>query len=500
MGVQVVWLKRDLRMDDHVPLRRAAQAGPLILLYVFEPELWSRPEWDSAHLRFVAESLDALDGSLQPLGGRVVRRTGRVRDVLGTLRGESAVRQAGGLGALWSHEETGNLWTYARDRRIARWCREEGIAWCEVPQEGVFRRLRERDGWAGRWERRMGEPLTAAPERLAFVDVASERTPAAERLGVAQTEKTAFQRGGEDQARRVLDHFLAGDVGAYPYELSRPETAVHSCSRLSPHLAFGTVSVRRVHQEVQRELRGARRQDRRRAAGLEAFGSRLRWRGHFMQKLEDEPELERRNMARSMDALRQDSWNDAYFEAWCAGRTGYPLVDACMRSVRATGWLNFRMRAMLASFASYHLWLPWQRPARFLARQFLDFEPGIHFPQFQMQSGTTGINRLRIYNPIKQAREQDPDGAFIRRWVPELEGVPRSEVHAPHMMGPLQQLAVGCVIGRDYPEPIVRHGQAVRSARRAIETIRGTGWAREEARRVHQRHGSRRGPMRRPTR
>jgi deoxyribodipyrimidine photo-lyase len=176
---------------------------------------------------------------------------------------------------------------------------------------------------------------------------------------------------------------------------------------------------------------------------------------------------------------------------WQEGKTGYPMVDACMRAVRATGWLNFRMRAMVASFASYHLWLHWREPAVYLARHFLDFEPGIHFSQFQMQSGTTGINTIRIYSPAKQALEQDPKGVFIRRWVPELAGVPESWLSQPHLMPPEMQQRCGCVIGADYPAPIVDHQAAVAGARQRLGAARRRPNAAAEAKRVLGKHGSR---------
>jgi deoxyribodipyrimidine photo-lyase len=218
-----------------------------------------------------------------------------------------------------------------------------------------------------------------------------------------------------------------------------------------------------------------------------------------MQKLEDEPRLEFENLSRAFDTIRTGPPDADIFGAWCAGQTGYPMVDACMRAVEATGWLNFRMRAMVVSFASYHLWMHWREPAQWLGRRFTDFEPGIHYSQFQMQSGTTGINTVRIYSPTKQVKDQDPSGAFIRRWVPELESVPDEFLAEPHLMPALTQQMMGCVIGRDYPAPIVDHKTAYRAARERIFAVRRTDLAREEAARIVEKHGSRkqRGPRQR---
>tara|TARA_B000000557_G_scaffold137630_1_gene111744 strand:- start:610 stop:1311 length:702 start_codon:yes stop_codon:yes gene_type:complete len=212
-----------------------------------------------------------------------------------------------------------------------------------------------------------------------------------------------------------------------------------------------------------------------------------------MQKLEDEPELEFHNLCRSYDGMREDTFNASYFERWKEGLTGYPMVDACMRALRHTGWLNFRMRAMMASFSSYHLWLHWREPAMYLGGLFLDFEPGIHFSQFQMQSGTTGINTIRIYSPAKQARDQDPQGTFIRRWVPELEGVPLSYLAEPHLMTLDQQDQAGCLIGKDYPRPVVEHATAYREARQKLAAFRNRAETRQEAKAVFLKHGSRKG-------
>jgi deoxyribodipyrimidine photo-lyase len=286
-----------------------------------------------------------------------------------------------------------------------------------------------------------------------------------------------------------LDSFLSERGAHYRRTLSSPLAAANGCSRLSPHLAFGTLSLRTVHQATVTAI--AESPSPQLAHALRGFAGRLRWHCHFMQKLEDQPAIEFQNFARVFDDLRAGEFNETHFAAWCAGRTGYPMVDACMRSLLATGWLNFRMRAMLVSFASYHLWLHWRRPGVFLARQFLDFEPGIHWSQMQMQSGTTGINTLRMYSPTKQAKDQDPEGLFIRRWVPELARVPLAHLAEPWRMSTAEQAQAGCAIGSDYPAPVVDERSALQAAKERIYRVRGTPQARAEAQSVQARHGSR---------
>jgi deoxyribodipyrimidine photo-lyase len=307
-------------------------------------------------------------------------------------------------------------------------------------------------------------------------------------LGLAPHGK-ALQAAGEAAAQRLLQSFL--QVRGYDYRqaLSSPLSAEQGCSRLSPHLAFGTLSVRAVHQATEAAIRAT--PERTLAHALRGFAGRLRWHCHFMQKLEDEPAIEFHNFARVCDGLRENDFNDAHFAAWCSGRTGYPMVDACMRSLLATGWLNFRMRAMLVSFASYHLWLHWRPTGLFLARQFLDYEAGIHWSQMQMQSGTTGINTLRMYSPTKQAQDQDPQGLFIRRWLPELARVPLPYLAEPWKMDPSVQRMAGCRVGVDYPAPIVDDKAAIKAAKDRLYGLRKTEAARAEAGQVQARHGSR---------
>jgi len=230
---------------------------------------------------------------------------------------------------------------------------------------------------------------------------------------------------------------------------------------------------------------------------MKSFSGRLHWHCHFMQKLEDEPSLEHANLHRAYDGLRPTAADGeserARLHAWCSGETGLPFTDAVMRALHATGWMNFRMRAMLMAVASYHLWLDWRLPGEHLARMFTDYEPGIHWPQVQMQSGTTGINTIRIYNPIKQGFDQDPTGAFIRRWVPELAPVPSDYLHEPWKWE-----NAGTVMDRIYPLPIMDALAAAKEARRKVWSLRGGKAFKETASEIQSKHGSRKSgvPMR----
>lgn len=489
---QIVWFKRDLRLHDHRPLVEAAARGPVAPLYIVEPSLLHAPDADPAHWTFIAASLEELRAGLAALGQPLIVRVGEATAVLEALANQLTI------GGLWAHEETGNGLTYARDKAVRRWARRRGIPFTEYPQNGVVRGLKSRAGWANLWEERMRQPLLAPPEALPPINLTPGRIPTHQQLQLGRDRREGAQRGGEAVGVALLNSFLTERAAHYLDGLARPSAAETFSSRLSPHLAYGTLSLRRVVQGTRRRIRQVQHsalsplEKQAQLAPLKAFESRLHWRCHFMQKLESEPEIEFHNFVRALDGLREPQFNRSHFEAWQKGRTGYPLIDAAMRALAATGWLNFRLRAMLVSFAAYDLWLHWREPSLHLARLFLDYEPGIHYAQMQMQSGTTGINALRIYDPTKQARERDPDGRFIRRWVPELAAVPDLFIHEPWRMPPSLQEAIGCAIGRTYPAPIVDHAVAAPRAFARLEAALQTPAARAQAAAVLDRHGSRR--------
>lgn len=449
----ILWFKRDLRVADHPALARAAALGrPLIPLYIVEPEMWAQADASARQWRFVLECLVDLDRDLRGLGAPLVVRRG---DAVAMLE---ALRSAHGVSDLISHEETGTQWSFARDRRVGAWARAQGVTWHELAQNGVVR-ARQR----GRF---MRAPLAVAPAISGPV-VEGDGLPDARELGLDWDPCLARQKGGRVEAERCLGSFLA-----------TPLEGEAACSRVSPHLSWGSLSVREAVQAAgARAAEGKGLDDSLKA--IRSFQSRLALRDNHIQKLEVTPNLDRKCLHSAYEGLRPRGGETGRLHAWASGATGLPFVDACMRCLAQTGWLSFRARSLVVAVASYHLWLDWRDTGPILAQMFTDYEPGIHWSQMQLQSGTTGIRACKIPNPDTQGREQDPKGIFIRRWVPELRDVPHSWIHAPMRWPQAERLLKG-----RYPWPIVDVAGAARAARARVGAVRGSDRFQAEARAI----------------
>lgn len=497
MTFSVVWFKRDLRVHDHAPLRAAAERGPVLCLYILEPSLWQQPDYAVQHYQFLRESLRDLALQLRELGAQLQLAVGEVTEVFERLRCTAA--ELGDLSHIFSHEETGNAHTFARDLGLGRWCKQHGVVWQEFAQHGVVRRLASRDRWDQAWFAHMSSELLAAPTAVSLQGLnlpwTKEVWPEAHALGLVGFDTPRRQHGGRVVAMKVFEEFLTKRSHWYRGGISSPLSAPTACSRLSPYLALGCFSMREVVQATENSMHELMTSDdaqhQRQAKSLGSFLSRLHWHCHFIQKLESEPELELHNLHRGYDGLREEEWNQAHFEALVEGRTGWPMVDACVAMLRETGWINFRMRAMLVSVASYALWLHWRPVGLWLARQFLDYEPGIHWSQMQMQAGTTGINATRVYNPMKQAQDHDPHGQFVRRWLPAMRRVPDSFLFEPWLMPAEVQHQCGVQVGKDIAIPLVDFETATRLAKARVHALRSDKEVRAAKAAIVDKHGSR---------
>ncbi len=477
-------MKRDFRLRDNHALKLAIESKePLVILYLIEPIMLADPHMDLRHWRFIYQSLQDLNEQLEEFGAIISVLFGNATDVFDEISLKYEIKN------LFSHEEIGLRHTHERDIALAKWCSKNQLNWTQLSYGAVYRPLSNRHHWPKLWnERILAEPFSANLSEGEFLNNIENTLGEKFQFAIPtlwQSPSIAMQLGGEKRAWFTLKHFFKERGKDYFGNIGDPSASRKTCSRLSPYLAWGNISLKQIYQY---SLANSGRKGWSRS--ITAFQSRLHWHCHFIQKFETEADMEFRpvNKAYLPFPYCKDNLQESRLTAWKEGKTGVPIVDACMKAVIHTGYLNFRMRAMVVSFLCHHLNVDWRSGVTFLAAQFLDFEPGIHYPQFQMQAGVTGINALRIYNPVKQSIDKDPDGHFIKKWLPELASLPSPLVHQPWLMTAMEHAMYEFDCERDYYLPIVNVEAAAREARERMYLFREHPSVKREAKRILSIH------------
>jgi deoxyribodipyrimidine photo-lyase len=473
----ILWFRQDLRLADNPALAAALQAGgPIVPVYVWAPAEEAPWEPGAASRWWLHHSLERLAAALREVGSRLVIRRGSSREALLGL-----VRETGAGRVFWNRRYEPAV--TARDTGIKEALKESG---CGVES---FNAALLNEPWTIR--NQSGKPFQvftpfwrsclatlepgiprAAPERLP----APGQWPRSEALESLELRpRIPWDAGlgaawtpGEAGAHAALDRFASGALSTYATDRDRPDLS--GTSRLSPHLHFGEIGPRQVWQAAREAAE---------RAGIEAatwrqgrFLAEVGWREfahHLLYHFPDTPERPLRA------PFERFPWRDdtAAWRAWTRGRTGYPLVDAGLRELWTTGWMHNRVRMVVGSFLVKHLLQSWQRGARWFWDTLVDADLASNTLGWQWVAGcgADAAPYFRIFNPVSQGTKFDPDGAYVRRWVPELARVPTADLHAPWEASPLVLRGAGVTLGREYPWPIVDHVRARAAALAALASV-----------------------------
>lgn len=472
------WIKKDLRLQENKALNAALELSDFVLpVYIFEPSIISSPDYSDFHKHAVTSALTELKESLSKLGSNIWVQKNEFEEVI------EEINKIKKVDAIFSHEETGLSFTFRRDKRVKSWLNACSIKWYEFPTNGVIRKLKNREERPLIWSKRINCQPVKTPNVIPLEQkINSMCEKNWEKFNFININKN-LQIVSESKAYETLNSFLNIRGANYSSGISSPNSAFSAGSRLSSQIAYGTITIKQIIYALNVKKLELRAQDnclaKKWKKSLNAFSSRLHWHDHFIQRLESESEMEFLPLNKAYIDLPYNFDQDK-LNAWLNGLTGVPMIDACMRCLKTTGFLNFRMRAMVVSYACHVLHLSWKDILYPLAKLFLDYEPGIHVSQIQMQAGVVGINTLRVYNPDKQMVDQDPDLRFIKKWLPELASNKNEDI--------LNYLNTTF---KNYPKPMVDYKSESTKMKKAIYKIKGSKEAKTQNQKVFISHGSR---------
>ena len=444
----IVWFRRDLRLHDNAALFEAiAQAEFVIPLFVFDPAILERADTGAARVTFLLDALGVLDANLQKAGGRLILRRGSMPDEI-----LKAVDEFGADG-VFHHREYEPMGK-ARDEAVAKALAERGKV-CEAfsglslfePGE-ILSQARTPYTVFGpykrQWFERPTEGPLPAPHSINLPrEVKSGPLPTAAELKFTTTQK--FECGGEDAAHKILHEFVKTKIDEYDTE--RNILGSDGTSRLSRHLHLGTISPRFIIDTVRRSGRES--------VGRTTFLSELAWHDFYLQILVHFPYVTEGAFRPHYDALEWEN-DEELFAAWKDGRTGYPIVDAAMRQLNSEAWMHNRGRMIVASFLTKDLLIDWRKGERYFMQQLVDGDLSANNGGWQWAAGTGTDAQpyFRIFNPTSQGEKFDPNGTYVKEWIPELSRVPTKFIHQPWKLSKAEQEHFGC---SEYPQPVVDH-------------------------------------------
>jgi deoxyribodipyrimidine photo-lyase len=472
---RLVWFRRDLRVDDHAALHHALRSGgPVWCVFVFDTEILDElltEGWSAdRRVEFIHASIVELDAALRALGGGLIVQHGRARELVPALAREL------GVAAVASNRDYEPA-ALLRDGEVAAELARHGIAFEQYKDQVIFEcdevltLARKpfsvftpyKNAWLKKLTPYQLQAYAVRRYAAALAATAAAQIPSLADMGFEATNLATLKLpAGMSGADVLFDEFLDR---IDRYKATRDFPATKGPSYLSVHLRFGTISIRRLAREA--HARGG--------AGAETWLNELIWRDFYFQILWHNPRVLNGSFRPEFDAVR---WVDdeEKFRAWCEGRTGYPLVDAAQRQLAQTGYMHNRLRMVSASFLTKDLGISWRRGEHWFARTLNDFDLAANNGGWQW-AASTGCDAqpwFRIFNPVTQSEKFDADGQFIRRYCPELAKFDRKRIHAPWLATPLEQQMAGCVIGRDYPAPVVDHALAREATLERFKAVKGT--------------------------